>query len=451
MHSLGTWSLGWLQRPWLRIAAEGVLLLGLLTWLGRQFGYDDRMQGLSPHPYWLVVLLLASKYGTTAGLYAVAAATFFLYYDALPPRALSENPFSYQTRISTLPCLWLITAYLLGQIRSKLNERVAELIESNDRQQKRCDALFDGYAGLLEAKDLQDQQIASQQKTVSSLYRTFEYLEAQSPAKILMALEQIISSAVEPKKFSVFVAGASGFEASTCHGWKDSDDYVRRYPTEHPLFQAIGVQRRVLCVVNEKDEKILQGEGIIAGPLVDPSNDSLLAMVKIEELVFEDLFLGTLETFQTMCLIVGRAYANARRYRQLEKHSLFSGQTQTLSKETWTQFRSTFEQVAEKGATWLEIKLGYLAYGTHGSEEKAVSALAAHIEDLMPDASRVFCLDASHGKFVAFTPGINQQECEQFQQKLLDRLKEDPFLANCKLHFSTVVRRKDARTTFPTE
>lgn len=299
--------------------SETCLLLFILLILNAFYGGGTRWINVQLHPFWIVILLISSQYGTLAGLMSACLSTLCLYVGNLPEQTLHETFFDYQFRIAFLPTLWIITAFVLGELRMRLEDKNRVLEKKLSDMRTEADLVVAGYEKLKAAKEYQELSIASQRRSAAALYETFKYLENLNPAHILRDLDKVILSALNPKKFSVYAWGANGFEAVTCYGWTADDHYLPRIPVGHPLYEAVADQRRLVCVVNQNDEKILNGQGLIAAPLVDTTSNEIFGLVKIESVNFMEFTLPTLQIFKTLCELIGNAYSHARKYKSLTR------------------------------------------------------------------------------------------------------------------------------------
>src|SRR3954468_20585847 len=99
----------------------------------------DRFAGIQPHPFWIPVILLSLQFGTSAGLLAVLTARACLLVGNLPEQMLSEDRFSYMLHLSAQPLLWLATALIIGEMRSRQLRRVPEIPEEHARVQTEPD------------------------------------------------------------------------------------------------------------------------------------------------------------------------------------------------------------------------------------------------------------------------------------------------------------------------
>lgn len=300
---------------------ETAVMLSLLV-LGNELLSDGhRWLGVSLHPFWIVVLLITCQYGTLPGFMAVAASTAALYVGNVPQEMLSETFFEYQIRLAFLPGLWLITAFVLGEIRVRLESKYEAVDKSFIQMKAEADRIVTAYERLKAAKEYQELTIASQQRSAAALYQTFKYLMATNPAHIIRDLDKIVVTALNPQKFSVYALGPNGFEAATCYQWAPTDHYLARITPDHPLFREIAQKKRLVCVVSPTDKEILSGQGLMAAPLIDVETGQVFGLIKIEEVNFLEFNLSTLEVFKTLCELIGMAYAHARTYKSLAKQA----------------------------------------------------------------------------------------------------------------------------------
>lgn len=303
----------------LRVSAviEIILFLGILTGLNSIFGDGNRFFETVPHPFWMIIIIVAAQYGFREGLLAVFLSTFFLYFYNVPPQKPEETLFDYEVRLAWYPVIWFITAFILGQIRSKQESDKAELLERAERAEKEANTITEEYINLKSVKESLEIHLAGQLKTTAATFRSFKSLGSVNPSQILMNLPSVIVPILNPKKFSVYFFGANGFEPVTAYGWGNEEKYKRRFEVDDRFTQAILTGYRVLTVVNSDDEKILDQQGVMAGPIMDHETHAIIGMLKIEEMSFEDFSLGTLETFKTLCDLIGLSYTNARQYKKM--------------------------------------------------------------------------------------------------------------------------------------
>lgn len=317
----------------LRFVALLELTLFLAVALGIDYflGAGDRFQSVSPHPFWLIILLLAGQYGANAALVGAAACSLALLVGALPEQALSQDQFQYWFQTTRLPLLWLVAAVLFGELRmrhiSKFLEVKAELEESRENQE----ALAKAYQRASGQKEKLEGQIAGQMRTVVSTYKAAKAIEQLEPTAVVSGAADMVRTVLNPKQFSIFLMEEGRLHAGLKEGWLDDSPYAAEFGAESPLYQKVAGDRKTLCVVREEDRETLEGEGLLAGPLVDPDSGEVLGMLKIEETGFLDLNLSAVENFRALCDWVGASYLNAQRFQAAKSDSVMNHEHQLFS------------------------------------------------------------------------------------------------------------------------
>lgn len=400
-------------------------MLGVLLAINVFFFDGNRWVGLALHPFWIVVVLISSQYGTFAGLMSVAAATSALYAGNLPAQLLTETYFDYQFRLCWLPLLWCVTAFLLGELRSALVRKNRKLERELQERQTEADRVVSAYEKLKAAKEYQELSIASQRQSAAALYRTFKYLEELNPAAILRDLDKIVVSALNPKKFSVYANGANGFEAATCFGWEDGDQFLPRIPTDHPLYKEIAEEHRLVCVVNRQDEKILGGQGLIAAPLIDTTTGQVFGLVKIEAVNFLEFNLPMMEIFKTLCELIGVAYSHARQFKTLTQQTIYGSYKGVYSYSYYVVQRGVYQKLADtSGISLMQIVL--TASSVTQDREEAVKheqRLGEFLGGTIEAPAQVFEAHRDRLRFYILLPGVTLERAEHLALRVVEGLQ----------------------------
>jgi polysaccharide biosynthesis protein PelD len=288
------------------LAIDGLLLNG------------NRFAGINPHPFWIVVLLASAQYGTNEGLAAAVIASALLLVGNLPEQGFSEDLYSWLLRVTGLPVLWFVAAVVLGEIcgghrreRDALREKMAAI-----REQTR--AISDAYDRLSRIKEGLEARVAGQVRTVRAMYSASRSIDRQDTGEVLIGITGLVQSVLNPVKFSLFLLNRDRLEAAAHEGWAQQDRYAREFDSKSVLFEMIVGRREVLVGVNPEHEAILNGEGILAGPLVSDDTGTVVGMLKIEDIPFLELNPATVQNFAIVCSWIGTAYDNAQRFERLQ-------------------------------------------------------------------------------------------------------------------------------------
>ena len=298
------------QTPKWSPIVEIVLFITAVLIVDVVWGSGDRFRSVQPHPFWLIVLLMAVHYGTTQALLAAAASSIALLVGNLPVQSFDQNVHDYSVQVLLPPLLWMIGALVFGELRMRHRLQHSETLERLRNTDRQVALLARAHKDLTAAKERLETRLAGQLRTATGLFEAARMLETLDPGKVIAGAIDLVGTALQARSFSLFLLEGDALLLAATKG-ESERQRTDRYAGKSRLFQAVVGAQRVVSVANPDGEAILNGEGLIAGPLIDPATGRLIGMLRIEEMAFLDFNLSTLQTFRTMCEWVGAAYANA--------------------------------------------------------------------------------------------------------------------------------------------
>lgn len=391
---------------------ETLAFLIIVTLYDAIFGDGKRFIGTSPHPFTIIVVLVSVQYGTLEGLFATVMSTLFLYVDNVPDQRIGETLFDYQFRIVLMPMIWFMAAFVIGELRMRLdyeNQRLyLELVEVR----KRAAVISQEFEMLKNTKENLEAHLVSQTRNVTKVFHKLHYLETLSAAQIMLKIGNVIGSSINAKKFSVYTIGDNGFEIVSSEGWSQNDRYSLRIRIDHPLFIELAANQRIVSLINEDDEKILENEGIIACPLIDSETGQLFGMIKIEEMDFKDLNLITMQTIKTLCHLIGMSYTNARKYRHFVENSIFA-ETSHVFSPRMLKIRGEYHRSLS-----LEFNIPVwkvMLDSTKGrrlwidEKEAILKGMERITKECMPGTASLYLETERLAKFVILLPGVHEK------------------------------------------
>src|SRR3546814_2467936 len=94
------------MRSW-RITAllEIALFLAGALLLDRYVFAGDRFASVQPHPFWIIILLMAAQYGTGEALLAAVASTAALLIGNIPDQPIDQDIYAYILELARNPIL----------------------------------------------------------------------------------------------------------------------------------------------------------------------------------------------------------------------------------------------------------------------------------------------------------------------------------------------------------
>lgn len=312
------------------------------------FGDGTRFWGVEPHPFWVIVILIAVQYGTSEGVLAAILSSLVLVVGNMPEQEFGEarNMYDYIYTLLRLPVLWLMAAVILGELRQRhIRERDYlrhELAQANKREE----IIADSYNKVKAFKERLELKIASQLRSSVSTYRAARAIEKNHPTDVLQGVQELVRSVMQPEKFSVYTLGSDGLSSSITYGWKEGDNFQQQFNANDSLYKEVIGSQHVLCIANRDHQRVLQDQGVLVGPLVDQETGEISGMLKIEKLGFMDLNLSTIETFHAICEWVGMALVNAHKYQDAKQTSMVNPDHNLLS---YNYFRRYTDYISALG------------------------------------------------------------------------------------------------------
>lgn len=308
----GRW-LGLRRAAWVELAVFIAAALAVDFFLFR----GDRFWGVSPHPFWIAVLLLSVQYGTGEGLLAAAVSSVALLVWNLPEPVLGADRYAAILDLARRPILWFVAAVVLGELRRRQSVREERLRSETEQSRRREEELRGMCVNLLADKDALEERMAGQPAVVLELCRSARHLAQLDPDKALLGAMDVARAALRARKFSLFLRQGHALEVVHTEGWSPGDAWSRHLPKTSPLAHAVLEEGRLLCVATPGEDALLSGEGIAASPLRDPATRMVLGMMKVEAWQFDEIHNTRLRTLEALADWIAAVYAQARLHQAL--------------------------------------------------------------------------------------------------------------------------------------
>lgn len=307
-----------------------------------------RFASVSPHPFWIIVLLMSAFYGLGEGLVAACLASLIFRVGNLPPQQIDQHVYDHAWTVLREPLLWVLTAAVLGEIRRQQRRATEMLTADLAATRARLDELGEAYRRLDAVRDRLEARVASQSTTAVQLYKAVQAADRLDAQEVLTTIAEVVRATLDPEAFSLFLLQGDTLECTLREGWPEEAPWPSRYGAGDPIFDTIVAGRRALCVVHPGDEAVLGGDGLLAGPLIDMRSGELAGMLKIERMRFLDFNLGNLQAFRALCEWIATAYQNARRYEQAQADRVLDQLTQLHSATFLERQRAYLTAMAQR-------------------------------------------------------------------------------------------------------
>jgi GAF domain-containing protein len=255
-----------------------------IIWFRSNLGF----LGVSPHPYWIVVLLLSTRYGFLAGIFCgMLAASVCLALTVLGRQGTTL--FELFRMLLGEPLLFILVGAVLGEITQSVRSRYEALLAEHEELAATFAQLKDRYDALIKAKQEVDTRILSQEQTLTTMHETAHALRSLSEEQIYPAALEMVAKFLGAEACSIYVFDAGRLRLKGSLG--EAGDFERpadRLPDDGFSGRAFTsgkvISVNVALEMYEKGE-LPDADVLISAPLLTSSRKPL-GVVNIERLPF---------------------------------------------------------------------------------------------------------------------------------------------------------------------
>jgi polysaccharide biosynthesis protein PelD len=388
----------------------------------------QRFAGITPHPFWAIVLLAATYYGTREALFAaVVCAAVVLLLGPLPLRVAGEGGYAWLLRMVKEPLLWLLAAITLGEIRDAFRRRMIVTQELLFNAQDRVDGLTLACDRLTRQKDSLETRIADQAVTVHAIYNASRAVERDGVGEVLMGVTDLVRTTLSPQKFSLFLLNQNRLEAAVSEGWLLGDRFARVFEPGSRLHSAVVGGRRNVSVVKPEDEAMLRDEGILAGPIVNNDSGDVVGMLKIEAMDFVDLTATSVQNFQLLCAWIGASITHAQRLERMQAGSPAVSVGRIAPRSMVEPLRALMHSMAAQtgmNVSFLLIELTLDAATRSAERLTTVTRVVADALERSSDASHITCATSDHGSYMVALPHLTVDGARPVAMRIITTLRQ---------------------------
>lgn len=411
----------------LRASALLELLIFFVVMLGYDavFGEGIRFFDVQPHPFWVIVVLVAVQYGTAEGVVAAIIASLALLLGNLPEQTMNQDIYDYLLAIFFMPLLWLLTAVIVGEFRQRHIRENSYLRQQLEESKEREKIIAESYESVKSLKEKLELKIAGQLRASVSTFRAAKAVEKNDPQEVLTGVQELVRSTMQPEKFSVFTLEKETLMPTLTFGWKSDDKYKESFENTDLLYKKVIGEQRTLCIANSEHQQILADEGLLVGPLIDQESGEISGMLKIEKIGFLELNLSTVETFHAICEWVGMAIVNARRYQQAKETSLINPDNNLMSHSYYQQYTDFISSLGKRvgfSVNMILIQLLNFDKLTPEQRTKTARVVSEAVGEALRSVDMAFDYQKNGQEYSIVLPATNRSGAKIVLSKLEDSI-----------------------------
>lgn len=258
----------------------GITAVNLIFWRS-----DPGFVNVSPHPYWLVVLLTATRYGFAGGAFAGSmAALLVLVFKSLAIPDISFADFRTLDMWGK-PLLFFLVGVVLGENRQLQIREFEDVCEARDAFKEAFDKIKVKFDILSEAKQEVDTKILSQESTLGTLYEAAQGLRSLSIDSIYPAVLEILRDFMEVEECSIYLLEGNEFRLDTAlrHGKGFLPEVV---PVGDDLMSLAAARKKAVSIRDVADFEKMPGGVLISAPILADNQRHVVGILNVEKMPF---------------------------------------------------------------------------------------------------------------------------------------------------------------------
>ena len=306
------------------------VLLFLLSWL-----FAPRLPGWPDadlHPFFLVVIFIAARYGTTDGAIAggIGAAILVACKAQAHPSTFDSVAAFLDVATMKVPYLLLLLGAMVGEVRQVAEDEMATLWNKMLSMKRDVDTLSTESKTVREYNEDLQERIASSTGTTGAFYEAAASVQRLSEEEALPAILEMVQRFVGAEKSAIYVRGAEGWELRHDRGWTRADEYPRHFSSLQPLLARTSEGQ----VVTVLDVPEAQGSDIaMAAPLMAEDAGGVRrvhAAIAVLSLPLSSLNAGTVRNLMGISVWGSQVLTAAQRFERVRERDPADEQTGTF-------------------------------------------------------------------------------------------------------------------------
>ena len=400
-----------------------VLMVINLLWFRDKIGF----LGVHPHPYWIVILLIATRYGFRGGVWTgFLAAGIYLAMLKMGRHDLSLWELA-DTRYLVTPVLFLVVGMIVGEIREVQKRKFEQLETDHESLREAFDQFSRSYEAMDKANQELDTRIISQEHTLFTLYAAAHGLKSLQEKEIYPAVLELVKDFLSAEACSIYMLSDNRLKLVIGSG--DPAKLERKKevdPGDGMMGRAFSSGETVSLnfFVSSRDFSQLEGsEIIISAPLVN-SKKQTLGVLNIEKLPFVKFNPHTVRMASLLADWCSAAVENARTYKETKDRNISDEITDAYT-YTYLQERlkEEFSRARRYKTPLSVLSLDIVDFSVFSDQVKqdVLTVLSLVLKNKLRDIDLLFH-GSNPGRYVIILPNTPVEGALVPKQRILDEV-----------------------------
>ena len=272
---------------------ETIVLLAALTlinfiWVGDNPGFF----GISPHPYWIIVIAISVKYELKQSLIAafLSSLIYSVFLFISHEMSLAEY-FMFEPFKPVL--LFMIFSTLIGKVRSGQVQKLNKTMNEKKRIEKDLIKIQKRYDKVTKINNELSERIIYQTWSFSNIYEMAKKMRTINIESLFPEALQFISEAIEAEKCSFYIFKNDKLELVSARGWDEQDERKNKEIMRNRLVEQVLQNKEIRAVHDflndlegEKTPQYIEGEVVISTPITIGKGNEIFGIINIEKIPF---------------------------------------------------------------------------------------------------------------------------------------------------------------------
>ncbi|MDD5496654.1 MAG: hypothetical protein PHP46_06105 [Candidatus Omnitrophica bacterium] len=354
---------------------------------------------MKPHPYWLVVLLISSRYGFVPGVITGLIASAHLLiavFGGIPSKTDIEKLIEYQNFIT--PIGFTIVGAVLGSIRQGYINSEREKRQSFEKLEGASKML----QGKLEAADkmrtVLEARIVGETTTVKTLYEVAKKFDILDETSIYKGCLDILAKYFQVEKASIYVISGGYYIIKAFIGWQKETAVEGKIAAGNTIMDIAQDSASTITVKDiiaydrANKYRAEYGKVLAMFPLKNESGE-VFGVVNIEKMDFLSFTNPNIQLIEIIINWAARSLCNKRLFDHMKRERIMD---EKLSIFTFEHFNDVVAAEFKRARVFgLDLAVAIVKlnqFGLHSAPEQDIisRALIALMGRFMHDADMLF-------------------------------------------------------------
>ncbi|MFQ5674382.1 MAG: diguanylate cyclase domain-containing protein [bacterium] len=280
---------------------------------------------IHPHPYWIVILLIASRYGTGAGIFAGAIAAMAYIGIGSSSGSVDFSHDVFPRGAFKYPFLFLLIGWVLGEIRGLYKKKYARLEEKHQELSKNFQDLELMHTTVTHSKQELEKRIAFQTTTMLDLLERLNKMELLKIEQIYAKSLELLEEHLRVTCSSIYLIDHNRLKLQIRRGDSLRSVLPEEAEFTHGMMGQVITSKKAVCIneVNFEDnpEAWDKSDLIMSAP-ISRKDGAVLGVINVESIPFFDFTANTMQVFEMLCHLISTVVDKAIQFNSLKDRNV---------------------------------------------------------------------------------------------------------------------------------